>query len=273
MSHNTFGHLFRVTTWGESHGPALGCVVDGCPPGHSADRGRHPGLARQAAAGAGQVRHPAPGAGRGEDPLRRVRGRAHRRPGDHRHADLDDHRERRPALARLFARSPTRSGPATPTTPTSPSTACATIAAAVASRRARRRRGSRPAPSRARCWARASIVRGGAGPDRSARGRPRRAGTGTRSDEQPVLVPGRGDGRGLGGAPGRRSARPARRPAPSSRSRRPGVPAGWGAPIYGKLDAELAGGADVDQRRQGRRDRRRLRRRGALGRGERRRDA
>ncbi|MFN9926976.1 MAG: chorismate synthase [Phenylobacterium sp.] len=33
MSHNTFGHLFRVTPWGESHGPALGCVVDGCPPG------------------------------------------------------------------------------------------------------------------------------------------------------------------------------------------------------------------------------------------------
>ena len=33
MSHNTFGHLFRVTTWGESHGTALGCVVDGCPPG------------------------------------------------------------------------------------------------------------------------------------------------------------------------------------------------------------------------------------------------
>jgi chorismate synthase len=32
MSHNTYGHLFRVTTWGESHGPALGCVVDGCPP-------------------------------------------------------------------------------------------------------------------------------------------------------------------------------------------------------------------------------------------------
>ena len=33
MSHNTFGHMFRVTTWGESHGAALGCVVDGCPPG------------------------------------------------------------------------------------------------------------------------------------------------------------------------------------------------------------------------------------------------
>jgi chorismate synthase len=33
MSHNSFGHLFRVTTWGESHGPALGCVIDGCPAG------------------------------------------------------------------------------------------------------------------------------------------------------------------------------------------------------------------------------------------------
>ena len=33
MSHNTFGHMFRVTTWGESHGPAIGCVIDGCPPG------------------------------------------------------------------------------------------------------------------------------------------------------------------------------------------------------------------------------------------------
>jgi len=33
MSHNTFGKLFRVTTFGESHGPAIGCVIDGCPPG------------------------------------------------------------------------------------------------------------------------------------------------------------------------------------------------------------------------------------------------
>ena len=33
MSFNTFGHVFRFTTWGESHGPALGAVVDGCPPG------------------------------------------------------------------------------------------------------------------------------------------------------------------------------------------------------------------------------------------------
>ena len=33
MSWNTFGRVFRFTTWGESHGPAIGCVLDGCPPG------------------------------------------------------------------------------------------------------------------------------------------------------------------------------------------------------------------------------------------------
>ncbi|WP_330084938.1 chorismate synthase [Methylocystis iwaonis] len=54
MSHNSFGRLFRVTTFGESHGPALGVVVDGCPPGieltaaeirHALDR-RRPGQSR-----------------------------------------------------------------------------------------------------------------------------------------------------------------------------------------------------------------------------------
>ncbi|WP_116132774.1 chorismate synthase [Tropicimonas sp. IMCC34043] len=54
MSLNTFGHLFRVTTWGESHGPALGATIDGCPPGvpieaaeiqHWLDR-RKPGTSR-----------------------------------------------------------------------------------------------------------------------------------------------------------------------------------------------------------------------------------
>ena len=35
MSFNSFGHVFRFTTWGESHGPAIGAVVDGCPPGLS----------------------------------------------------------------------------------------------------------------------------------------------------------------------------------------------------------------------------------------------
>src|SRR3569832_1847809 len=54
MSGNTFGTLFTVTTFGESHGPALGAIVDGCPPGmvlsasdiqHELDR-RKPGTSR-----------------------------------------------------------------------------------------------------------------------------------------------------------------------------------------------------------------------------------
>ena len=54
MSGNTFGKLFTVTTFGESHGPALGAIVDGCPPGlplseadlqHDLDR-RRPGSSR-----------------------------------------------------------------------------------------------------------------------------------------------------------------------------------------------------------------------------------
>jgi chorismate synthase len=54
MSHNTFGHLFRVTTFGESHDPAIGCVVDGCPPLIPLEQGniqtfldqRRPGMSR-----------------------------------------------------------------------------------------------------------------------------------------------------------------------------------------------------------------------------------
>ena len=54
MSHNTFGHMLRMTTFGESHGAAIGCVLDGCPPGiplsaadiqHHLDR-RRPGQSR-----------------------------------------------------------------------------------------------------------------------------------------------------------------------------------------------------------------------------------
>jgi chorismate synthase len=54
MSYNTFGQMFRFTSWGESHGPAIGVVVDGCPPGipitaemiqHDLDR-RKPGQSR-----------------------------------------------------------------------------------------------------------------------------------------------------------------------------------------------------------------------------------
>jgi chorismate synthase len=54
MSFNSFGHVFRFSTWGESHGPAIGAVVDGCPPGLSLDEAdiqpwldkRRPGTSR-----------------------------------------------------------------------------------------------------------------------------------------------------------------------------------------------------------------------------------
>ena len=54
MSYNSFGHVFRFTTWGESHGPAIGAVVDGCPPGLSLSEAdvqpwldrRRPGMSR-----------------------------------------------------------------------------------------------------------------------------------------------------------------------------------------------------------------------------------
>ena len=54
MSGSTFGELFRVTNFGESHGPAIGCVIDGCPPGLALSEGdiqpeldrRRPGTSR-----------------------------------------------------------------------------------------------------------------------------------------------------------------------------------------------------------------------------------
>ena len=100
MSHNTFGHLFRVTTWGESHGPAIGCVIDGCPPGIPLDDRRHPGLSRQAPARPVALHHAAARARPGAHPLRRV----HRRgtaAGHHRHADRARHRQRRRAVQGL----------------------------------------------------------------------------------------------------------------------------------------------------------------------------
>ena len=88
MSGNTLGTLFCVTSFGESHGPAIGCVVDGCPPGLAARRRRYPARARPA-----QARHVAPrdAAARirhRRDPVRRIR-RA-----DDRHADRASDPER-----------------------------------------------------------------------------------------------------------------------------------------------------------------------------------
>ena len=46
MSFNTFGKLFRFTTWGESHGPAIGCIIDGCPPNIRYKRARYSNRAK-----------------------------------------------------------------------------------------------------------------------------------------------------------------------------------------------------------------------------------
>ena len=74
MSHNTFGHLFRVTTFGESHGPAIGCVVDGCPPGIALTKP----ISRPVSTSAGPAnRNSSPSARSrtGQDPVGRVSGR------------------------------------------------------------------------------------------------------------------------------------------------------------------------------------------------------
>nr|WP_087910436.1 chorismate synthase [Croceicoccus marinus] len=80
MSVNSFGRVLRFTTWGESHGPALGAVVDGCPPRIAlTERDIQPFMdARRP--GHQPLHHPAARTGRGAHPVGRVR-RA-----DHRHA-------------------------------------------------------------------------------------------------------------------------------------------------------------------------------------------
>ena len=96
MSYNSFGHLFRVTTWGESHGPALGCVVDGCPPGMPLSEAdiqpwldaRRPGQSRFTT-----QRQEA-------DQVEILSGTFEGR--DHRHADLADDPQHRPALEGLW---------------------------------------------------------------------------------------------------------------------------------------------------------------------------
>ena len=149
MSHNTFGHLFRVTTFGESHGIALGCVVDGCPPRiplTAADiqpflDQRRPGQSRFTT----QRREPdAVKILSGTFPGRERTGR------DHRHADRAADRERRPALEGLF-----RDQGHVPAGPCRLHLRREIRAARLSrrrarSRRAKPRRGSRPARSRAR---------------------------------------------------------------------------------------------------------------------------
>ena len=95
MSGNSIGRLFTVTTFGESHGPALGCIVDGCPPGLPISRSGSAGRRGPSPHRHFAVREPAQGRRRGKDSFRRVRRQ------DHRHGHRHPHREHRRALARL----------------------------------------------------------------------------------------------------------------------------------------------------------------------------
>ena len=83
MAGSTFGKVFRVTTWGESHGTAVGAVVDGCPPGLALSADGYPARPRPATA-----RHAAPASTPRKEPDRVRDHVRHLRGQDHRHPDL-----------------------------------------------------------------------------------------------------------------------------------------------------------------------------------------
>ena len=96
MSMNSFGHLFRVTTWGESHGPALGATVDGCPPNVSieADMLQHWLDKRRPGQNKNTTQRNEP------DAVKILSGVFEGK--IHRHADPADDRKYRPAVAGLW---------------------------------------------------------------------------------------------------------------------------------------------------------------------------
>ena len=270
MSHNTFGHLFRVTTWGESHGPAIGCIVDGCPPGIALatpdiqeylDK-RRPGQSRFT------TQRQEPDTRR--DPVGRVSRRAmasRSRPArrsrssssnvDQRSKDYSDIKDKfRPGHAdytywKKYGIRDYRGGGRSSARETAARVAAGAIARKVVPGVAdprRARSGRRASRSTARCGTGTPST-----PTRSS-ARMRRA----RVAWAEYLDRVRKSGSSIGAV---------------IEVVADNVPAGWGAPIYGKLDARARRRHDEHQRRQGRRDRRRHGRGRAHRRGERRRDA
>ena len=266
MSHNTFGHLFRVTTFGESHGLALGAIVDGCPPGVALTEAdiqgfldkRKPGQSRFTTqrreadevkilsgvftdADGRQVTTGTPIALVIENTDQRSKDYGEiankYRPG---HADY--------VYDAKYGIRDYRGGGRSSARETAARVAAGAVARKVDPRRddPRRAGADRPAQDRPR-------------PFRLGRGRP-----------QSAVLPRRRHGASNGRTISTACARTAPPSAPWSRWWRKGVPVGWGAPLYGKLDADLAARHDVDQRREGRGDRRRLRGRRTLRRGQRR---
>ena len=250
MSDNSFGRLFRVTTWGESHGPAIGCAVDGVPPRLPLSEAdiqpwldrRRPGRSRFTS----QRREP--------DAVRIVAGVFEgqttgmpvalvidnvdaRAPGLWRHQGQVPSRPRRLHLpAEIRHPRPSRLGPRL-----GPRDGDAG--------RGRRRRAQGAGPRR--------DDPGRAGADRRARHRARPLGL-ERGRQQPVLVPRRGHGRHLGDL-SRRSAQAGQLGRRGGRNRRRGRPDGAGRAGLRQARRRPRERADEHQRGQGRRDRRRLR--------------
>ena len=141
MSFNTFGHMFRFTTWGESHGPALGAVVDGCPPGLALSEShiqpfldaRRPGQSRFTT----QRQEP--------DQVRILSGVFE---GTTTGTPISLMIETSTSARRTTAMSPRPIARATQTTLTTPNTACATIAGVAAPQHAKPLRGWRLVPWR-----------------------------------------------------------------------------------------------------------------------------
>ena len=230
MSGNTFGKLFTVTTFGESHGPALGCIVDGCPPGLAlSEADLQPDIDRRRT---GTSRHePAARTRSGQDSFGCVR-RA-----DDGHPDRHSDRKKIDARA-TTTRSRTDFGPATRTTRINRNMASATTAVADARRRARRSCESPPARSRASTCASGSVcdLRLSCG-DRSdqigaGRSRSRR--------RQSVLLPGSVAHRRARQRADRICAAPATRSARGSTVVATACRQGLGEPVFDRLDADIA---------------------------------
>ena len=233
MSGSTFGELFRVTNFGESHGPAIGCVIDGCPPGHGAERGRHPARARPPPPRHQPPRDAAQRARRGGDPVRRLRG------PDHRHADLPADPQHRPAQQGL--RQPARHLPPRPRR--------LHLLAQVRPARPARRRPRVGAPDRAdgrrrrggaQVAARAARHRRSRLDERSwARSRSRSR-AGSTSPHNPFFAANAEHRAAARGAHGRAAQGRRLGAARASTSRAHGVPVGLGEPLFDKLDADIA---------------------------------
>ena len=232
MSINSFGHLLRLTTWGESHGPAIGCVVDGCPPGLELDEAhvqrfldlRRPGTAKNVS----PRQEP--------DQVRILSGVYEGRTTGTPIALMIDNVDARSAD---YPKPMRPTGRAMPISPMTPNTAFAIRAAAGGRRRGRRRCGSRR--------------RGGAA------GHPR-----GEIAARVVEIGGEADAEPLGGD-ARRGAGRGRQPGRGRRMRRDRRARGLGRAGLCQARCRAGRGLHGDQCGQGRRDRRGLRRGAADG--------